>query len=91
MLYQVVNNHLKEPKNVGKSCVSGYIEGRTELDAFLDDFNRAGTTTFSIRSSKERPSSKSPTNSEQKWQDKLTGSPSRYGNKGIYYKKDIFS
>ncbi|XP_035669645.1 uncharacterized protein LOC118411472 [Branchiostoma floridae] len=50
---KVLSHYLQSPERQG-SYVMGYVDGKAQLDAFLEDFDRAGCTGFPLRSSTSR-------------------------------------
>ncbi|CAH1247063.1 Hypp7816 [Branchiostoma lanceolatum] len=50
---KVISHYLQSPERQG-SYVIGYVDGKARLDAFLEDFDRAGCTGFPLRSSNSR-------------------------------------
>ncbi|XP_078660535.1 uncharacterized protein LOC144905056 [Branchiostoma floridae x Branchiostoma belcheri] len=50
---KVISHYLQSAERQG-SYVTGYVDGKAQLDAFLDDFDRAGCTGFPLRSSTSR-------------------------------------
>ncbi|KAI8521677.1 hypothetical protein Bbelb_014310 [Branchiostoma belcheri] len=50
---KVISHYLQSAERQG-SYVTGYVDGKAQLDAFLEDFDRAGCTGFPLRSSTSR-------------------------------------